>query len=279
MLRRFTSSAHHLHKHFLGILKSLEQTWIRDFQLLLIAALQGTCLNFFFRVDKSYYSRAACKYKFALIWKNHLNHFVVVAKQNSFLCALPFFDVGKVIHVVRTRRGILFCKVKCHWAELAVTLKIWLKMLQKNNFLINRRWVIIKVILVNLLHSICTFVTHTFNVNEMKEIRWGHNLCTIIKQYTKSTRRQLVAKTIFRTEVNKLHNKLTIRLLHTLSDQLLVRDEICHSALNLCKLLLTYGLCFSLYLIMSRLSLFLLRYLYIIGYLGLRCLFASECHS
>jgi hypothetical protein len=101
-----------------------------------------------------------------------LDYFVAVTQQDSFLCSLPLLDVCDIIKVYRSFGLSLFCELESHWAELAITLEIGLEVLQENNFLINRSWVVEEGVFSDLLYCVGSLllITDSLNVNEVEQI-------------------------------------------------------------------------------------------------------------
>ena len=105
-------------------------------------------------------------------------------------------------------------KVELHWLELAVTFQVRLKVLQKNNFLANRSWVVKEVVLVQLLHrsSEVLFISDAVDINKVEKICRSDNLSTVVKQHSECTGSELVAEAVLCAEIYKLSNKLCLGL-------------------------------------------------------------------
>jgi hypothetical protein len=66
----------------------------------------------------------------------------------------------------------LFSEVESHGAELAITLKIRLEVLQQHNFLVDRSWVVEEGVLSDLFYCAggCLLITDSLDVNEVEQI-------------------------------------------------------------------------------------------------------------
>jgi len=150
---------------------------------------------------------------------------------------------------------IFFCKVESHTFELIITLQIWFEVLKQHNFFIYRGRVIKKVMDLNLLDrdSRPNF-THTLNINKMKKVWWSHDFSAVIKENSKSSRRQFIAKPILWTKIYKLNHYIITLLLLALFYYLSMRNEISCCLLYFCKLLVIRSFLFNLNLVMNRIE-------------------------
>ena len=90
---------------------------------------------------------------------------------------------------------IFFSKAKFDWFELLIAIKIALEMLQKNNFLVYRFWIVEEVVLSNNICGVlyvglntarrisrrrCT--TRLFNVVKVEQIRVSDDFRRVVEQ-------------------------------------------------------------------------------------------------
>ena len=71
--------------------------------------------------------------------EHHLNDLVGIAEKNGLLSALPLLDVDELgIVAVLPLWGVLLREVELEGLKLLVAIEVALKVLQENNFLVNR---------------------------------------------------------------------------------------------------------------------------------------------
>jgi len=119
-----------------------------------------------------------------------LDNLIAVSQQDSLLGTLPLLDVRKIVQVHRSLRQIILVKVELHGPKLGVAFEIRLEMLQQDDLLRDRVGVLKEVVLINLLDGCAGslgLVTHSLNVDEVEQVRRGHDLRRVIEQDSKSS--------------------------------------------------------------------------------------------
>ena len=130
----------HLHKDFLGILKSLVKRFVCCLQIEIVANAERHTLHFLLGVDKCDVAAAGAQDQLRLVLEHHLDDFVGVTEQDGFLGPLPLFDVDQVsvVLVDSCALGCVFLgETEFKGLELLVAIEVALEVLEQDDLLVN----------------------------------------------------------------------------------------------------------------------------------------------
>lgn len=126
--------------------------------------------------------------------EHHLNDLVGIAEKNGLLGALPFLDVDELgIVAVLPLRGVLLREVKLEGLKLLVAIEVAFKVLQENNFLVNRLRVVEEIEVRDLVsHALrrlsvaveLRLLLGALDVVKVEQIGVQDDLCAIVEEHT-----------------------------------------------------------------------------------------------
>lgn len=126
--------------------------------------------------------------------EHHLNDLVGIAEKNGLLSALPLLDVDELgIVAVLPLWGVLLREVELEGLKLLVAIEVALKVLQENNFLVNRFRVVEEIEVRDLVsHALrrlsvaieLRLLLGALDVVKVEQVGVQDDLCAIVEEHT-----------------------------------------------------------------------------------------------
>ena len=119
------------------------------------------CLYFLFGIYEGDETTSRAQNQLRLVLEENLNHFVGVSQEDGLLCSFPLFDIAQLLLCLRSFWSILFCEVEFERLELLVAIQIALEVLEKDNFLVNRFWIVEEIVLLGIVCQALSCILRT----------------------------------------------------------------------------------------------------------------------
>lgn len=152
-------------------------------------------------------------------------------------------------------RRVLLREAEFERLEFLISVQVALKVLEEDDLLVDRLWVVEEVELGDLISDTLGrlpvavdswLLLGALNVVEVEEVAVEDDLGAVVKEHTVGAVGEHVAETVLGREVHELGNELGAGLLFTLLDEEIVVDGKGHCCLDFGQLRLRLLLCASL---------------------------------